>query len=432
MLYIKAGTRMLQGQSNIRNSTFALFNTQLEEQFEISSYAAKMLRKAHNAGNIDSLLYNTKTKDFILELLEAGFIVEETSTSASDDYTFLGTPIPHRYPLSNLSIELTNGCNLQCRHCYGSFPQLSKYEFVPFDWIKQSVDELNALHVRKVALTGGESTIHPHFLEIAMFFLEHGFELCVFTNGYNPEIIEKLLTKSHQYHFMIKVSLDGPEDVHNLIRGSKNSYLNTLKTLEAISSCSNVDLYISTVVMRQNITSLENVENMIKAKFPKAVHTKDLAFPLGNACDCAFSLDELPLVDQLAPSLFLAHETGDLSEQRSAMQKKIRCTGGITQCTLMPSGFLKICNSACDEQFYFKHNVFLKGIKFAWLNCGKKITKFRHEKAKQTPQCKNCQYVKDCRLNDCRVLAWAYTNDASKSNPIACYMQHKMNGGTKT
>lgn len=94
---------MLQGQSNIRNSTFALFNTQLEDQFEISSYAAKMLRKAHNAGNIDSLLYNAKTKDFILELFEAGFIVEEAPTSVSDDCTFLGTPIRYRYPLSNLA-----------------------------------------------------------------------------------------------------------------------------------------------------------------------------------------------------------------------------------------------------------------------------------------------------------------------------------------
>lgn len=159
------------------------------------------------------------------------------------------------------------------------------------------------------------------------------------------------MAKSSQYYFKIKVSLDALENTHNLIRGSQKSYVNALKTLDTISSYSNVDLYISTVVMRQNVADLEELENMIKNRFPKAIHSKDLAFPLGNACDCAFSLDEIPQVDQSAPFLFLPHETDDKDELLS--HKALRCSGGVVQCTLMPDGFLKICNSACDKQFYF-------------------------------------------------------------------------------
>lgn len=170
MYNFKMGTRMLQDRKNIRNSTFTLFNTQLEDEMEISSHAAKKLRKAYYEGNLDLLFRDNKTKDLFLELLEAGYIVEETQLSNLSDYVFLGNSIHHNFPLSNFSIELTNGCNLQCKHCYGSFPQSPRFQFVPFDWIKQSLNELNALHVRRIALTGGESTIHPHFLEIAMFF----------------------------------------------------------------------------------------------------------------------------------------------------------------------------------------------------------------------------------------------------------------------
>lgn len=431
MYVLKAGTRMIQDRKNIRSSTFDLYNTQLEEELNISFFAAKMLRKAFSKNSLDELPNNNKTKELFFELLDAGYIVEEPQSSDACDNIFLGEPFHGHYPLSSLSIELTNGCNLRCKHCYGSFPQTPKFQFVSFDWIKKSINELNALHVKRIALTGGESTIHPHFLEIAMFFLEHGFELTVFTNGYNPEIIQKLLAKSSQYYFTIKVSLDGLEDIHNLIRGSNNAYANTIKTLEAISHYDNVDLYISTVVMPQNIAGLADLETMIESQFPKAIHSYDMVFPLGNACDCAFSLSEIPQVDQNVPSLFSSFETSIYDKKKLGSVKPPRCSGGITQCTLMPDGFLKICNSACDKQFYFKYNAYSKGISFAWNNCGRTITKIRHEKAKQTPQCKKCQYSKECDLKDCRVLAWVYTGDAAKSNPITCYIRHKMKGSTE-
>lgn len=370
-------------------------------------------------------MHNCKTADFFNELLEAGFIVEGVPPLDLVDHIFLGEPIQYRYPLSTFIIELTNGCNLRCQHCYGSFSQTPKSEFVPFEWIKQSLHELNALHVRRVGLTGGESTMHPHFLEIATFFLSHGFELCILTNGYNHKIIESLLSKSSQYRLRIKVSLDGLEDIHNSIRGSQNAYINALKTIEAISNYSNVDLSISTVVMRQNIANLTELEKMIKTQYPNAEHIKDLVFPLGNATNCAFSIDELVTVDRIAPNLLVSREAYNLNKQKLARHKESRCTGGITQCTLMPDGFLKICTSACDKQFFFKHNAYSKGLKFSWINCGNNINRFRHEKAKHTYQCKKCQHVRVCSVNDCRVLAWVYTGDAKKSNPVSCFIQHK-------
>lgn len=417
---------MIQGRKNIFDSTFSLYNTQLNNQLEINYSAAKLLRTAYAADNLDELRDDIKTREFFDTLQKFGFFVESDSSIASARHVFLGRPIHYRYPLSSLSIELTNGCNLRCKHCYGDFHQTAKFQYVPLDWIRKSIDDLNSLHVRNIGLTGGESTIHPDFLDIVTLFLENGFEVCVFTNGYNYKIIKDLLSRTSQYHFMMKVSLDGTEEVHNAIRGNDNAYSNALKTLDIISTYSNVNLYVSSVVMRQNIADINKLDNLVRMRYPNAIHTKDLAFPMGNSDDFAFSLDELPAVEHAVPSLLLSSEADKLSNGKSKKSKLPRCSGGISQCTLMPDGSLKICNSACSRQFYFEHNAYTNGLKYAWINCGKKISEFRREKAKCTYQCKKCLYVNECERNDCRVLAWVYTGDARNSNPLTCYMQKRM------
>lgn len=96
----------------------------------------------------------------------------------------------------------------------------------------------------------------------------------------------------------------------------------------------------------------------------------------------------------------------------------------------MPTGQMKICNAACDPQFYFKHNVYSKGILHAWKNCGIGIAKIRREKSKRTKNCKRCSIRKKCTINDCRVLAWIYTGEATHSNPLACMIEHDEKGDT--
>lgn len=426
MYYLRSGTRMLQGRQNTYKSTFTLHNTRLQEQAEIGAFAAWLIRSAYKIGSFEILEKTRATRAFLHQLIDMGFICEgETISDSKSSTIYLGKKLNHHFPLTAFNIELTNMCNLHCKHCYGSFPNTIKPEFVPFEWIKHSLNDFNRLHVRKIALTGGEATTHPQFLDIALFLIEHGFDVCVFTNGYNYNIIEELLEKSKDYHLTIKVSLDGIANIHDQIRGKKNSYLNAIKTIELASKFSNVTLYISTSVLRQNIDSISELDKEIIEHFPDAIHTKDLAFPLGNASTCAFSIDELLEIDKKIPNLFIRHGKEEASETISLIPRQ-RCTGGVSQCTLMPDGNLKICNAACDKQFYFKHNAYAKGLQFAWINCGKLVNKFRHEKPRATNECKHCQNQQVCKGSNCRVLAWVYTGSAKKSNPLTCFSTRKM------
>lgn len=425
MYYLRSGTRMLQSRQNIRNSTFTLYNTQLTEHAEIGPFAAWLLRRAHKGHSFERLLNNHATAGFLNQFVDMGFICKSNSDTDIDGIVYLGNPFRHRLPLTALNIELTNMCNLNCQHCYGAFSNTIKPEFVSFDWIKHSLGDFNKLHVRKIALTGGEATIHPQFLDISLFLIKNGFDVCVFTNGYNCRIIKELLEQCKEYHLTIKVSLDGLGDTHNQIRGKQNAYSRVIETLETISKYPNVTLYISTSVLRQNIDEIAALDRFLINKFPNAIHTKDLAFPLGNANDCAFTIDELTVVDKKIPELFVSRRTSETKETSRAVTP-VRCTGGVSQCTVMPDGNLKICNAACDKQFYFKHNAYSKGLKYAWFHCGKAINKYRHEKPRNTAECKKCNLQERCMGSNCRVLSWVYTGNVNGSNPLTCYSTHKM------
>ena len=291
---------------------------------------------------------------------------------------------------------------------------------IPVAWIQDSIPALNQLHVQNISLTGGESTLHPNFLDITQMLLVNGFNLCIFTNGYNPNVIIRLLEASKQYKFSIKVSLDGFEKMHNWIRGRDDSYSKVIQTLDAISLYSNVSLYISSVILRENTEEMVQFSAYIRERYPNAIHTKDLAFPMGNACDQhVFSINEY---DQFAD--FLKGPDDGAKELGSQIRKNtFRCSGGISQCTLMPTGFLKICNAACDPQFYFKYNAIHDGILYAWRYCGARISRIRREKAKKAKECRRCAIKQVCTIENCRVLAWIYTGDATRSNPLACRIE---------
>ena len=424
MYHLRCGTRMLQSRNDIRNSTFTLYNTRLNKQVEISKYAAWLIRYAHKNHSFERLSKNAITRVFLNQLRDIGFLSSHTSISEQEASVYLGKQFRYRFPLTALNIELTNMCNLRCKHCYGSFSDVPKPEFVPYEWIKESISEFNNLHVRKIALTGGEATLHPQFLEIAIFLMEQGFDLCVFTNGYNYNIIKELLERGKDFHFTIKVSLDGLGDIHNQIRGKERAYSNAVDTIELISQFPNVTLYISTTVLPENLDEIDILSDAIKTNYPNGIHTKDLVFPMGNADTCTFSIEDLPVIDQRIPSIFLRHGTDDVEENNSK-PTRLRCTGGVSQCTLMPDGSLKICNAACDKQFYFKHNAYKKGLKFAWIHCGNAVRRFRHERTKETDECQKCEYRQACKGSNCRVLAWAYTGDANRSNPLTCFATRK-------
>lgn len=124
------------------------------------------------------------------------------------------------------NIILTHNCNLRCMHCYmDAKPCREDFEKTYNKAIKL-IDKLKKDEFDSIMFTGGECMIFPKLRELIIYAKNKGFSTSIFTNGmlYDENIFD-LVDK-------INISLDGPKDIHNKIRGSKDSYDKILKCLD--------------------------------------------------------------------------------------------------------------------------------------------------------------------------------------------------------
>lgn len=118
------------------------------------------------------------------------------------------------YPLTSLVIELTNMCNLNCVHCYGQFGKPAAKKNLQFEDIVNLKRELDKLHTMEVRLSGGECLLNPEFDKIAVYLLENGFRVGIYTNGFETTKLKSFLNKTKQYHYYMAISLDGMEKLN--------------------------------------------------------------------------------------------------------------------------------------------------------------------------------------------------------------------------
>ena len=122
--------------------------------------------------------------------------------------------------------HLTERCNLRCRHCYqegAKVEELSKETiFGIIDEIAQMLQAWRANYDLEFQpsfnVTGGEPFLRPDFFDILERMAAIGFEIYVLSNG-------TVITKDRARRLAdlpvhgVQVSLEGPEEIHDFIRG---------------------------------------------------------------------------------------------------------------------------------------------------------------------------------------------------------------------
>jgi MoaA/NifB/PqqE/SkfB family radical SAM enzyme len=119
----------------------------------------------------------------------------------------LGVPSPLA-----VGFEVTHRCNLRCSYCDRN-TRLSRE--MSKDDILAALGGLHRLGMRAVSLDGGEPLVHEHIDTIVGWLFDRGVLLRINTNG--------VLIPRHQVAIMhmakVKISLDGPDSVHDAVRG---------------------------------------------------------------------------------------------------------------------------------------------------------------------------------------------------------------------
>src|SRR6266540_1741802 len=133
--------------------------------------------------------------------------------------------LPHKFHFL-IQWHLTERCNLRCRHCYQAGrtgQELSSGE------IREVLSEITEMFTAwqsaqgvtispSFNVTGGEPLLRPDFFSVLADIADHGYSQFVLSNG-------TLIDKRNAARLAdfgvagVQISVEGPEDVHDLIRG---------------------------------------------------------------------------------------------------------------------------------------------------------------------------------------------------------------------
>ena len=200
-------------------------------------------------------LQNKKFKEIksFFSILKKKGLVKIYNKANQKISTYVPNPI-----LENITINLTNQCNLRCSHCYLNSYHKSESLLIPkFKKFVLEADANNFLSKEaNIAILGGEPLLAKEkVIEIAKIGKELDLEVIVSTNGL---LIDQTFAKqAKENDLVVQVSLDGScEEINSILRG-KGNFEKSIRGIKQLIK-EGVCTIISMVVHEDNFHDIED------------------------------------------------------------------------------------------------------------------------------------------------------------------------------
>jgi len=325
-----------------------------------------------------------ETAAFVEFCLAEGLIVPSVAPTAIS--------VPAAPPLAPslryLLVHLTDRCTLRCRHCFIG-PQTGTD--LPLADILRAADEFAALQGLRFIVSGGEPMLHRHFWRLNERLPSFPFRSILLTNG---TVVDREAARALRFH-EVQVSLDGPEDAHDLLRG-RGSFRRALGALRLLAEAG-MSISVATVVFSGNLERFDELEAILR-QFPLKGWSIDVPCPAGA----------------------LLEHTDLLPEPRRAAQLMSRSFGGgfygssggwacgAHLAAVMADGTIDKCGYFTDR----RSGHIAEGLAAAWA----RIPRWRLAEL----SC-DCPHLADCR-GGCRFRARAH-GDLRGPDPAMCRLR---------
>ena len=234
--------------------TPSVYNIKKDELYELDNESFKFLKKCQTGDGCSA-----EETEFTDYCIKEGILTTEKNLLKRPHA--IKSPVPS---LRYLELQITDRCNLRCKHCYINPPSppfskggIGGFE-LSFSRIRKILHEFEEIQGLRVLITGGEPLLHSRFAEINGMLPQFFIRKILFTNGLllNKKILKNLNVDE------IQISIDGLEKAHESLRG-KGTFK---KALEAVKSAidTGFEVSISTMVHPENLGDFNKMEALFK------------------------------------------------------------------------------------------------------------------------------------------------------------------------
>lgn len=205
-------------------------------------------------------------------------LVQSLSSIIKSNFARLNRPY-------KLTFAVTYRCNSRCAIC-----NIWKKPYK----VEMSLKEIQQFFQKNtyftwVNLTGGELILRNDLIPIIHTILKTQKDLLFINFPTNGLLTEKIVKSAQEIlqlkpqHFIISISLDGPELLHDQLRGIKGNWNRAVQTyiqLKQLRS-SRFDCYFGMTISTYNYTSIEQTYQALKNEIP-SLHRSDIHFNIAH------------------------------------------------------------------------------------------------------------------------------------------------------
>lgn len=156
-------------------------------------------------------------------------------------------------------IEITNSCNMRCKHCMNWSIKNSNNGFEK-DKILRLIDELYENNTEEIYISGGEPLLYPYIDEVILYANSLGIKVTLATNALE---ITKHLDAIKKGVQLVSISLDGIGKTHDNFRGVDGAFDNCVEMFKLLKK-NNVKTRISAMIWKENYMQLEDMISLAK------------------------------------------------------------------------------------------------------------------------------------------------------------------------
>ncbi len=425
-------------------STFILIDSLSGDHFELDEKQTKVLLACNGTLTKRELTKRFNypgVEEFITNLLRMKVLIE---TSERRQGPILRS-ITSKLPLTDALLEFTGVCNLECKHCYNA-------RFNSEFWIKQElplqewkklIDQMDALGIRRIQLSGGEPFTKEYWDEIVAYAKSKRIFIdAIASNGtlINDKIAQRLKELMGRYG-AVYISLDGvTAEQHEQLRGP-GTFARTLQSIRLLEE-HEINVVINTMMIRPNKSAMIEFHEFIMNRFsnikgwrigcPKILGRyisswKEFYVPFSEAVKIFVDILERYFLDnasyRLEMSDFFRTEVLEYGWEVYSLNDH-PCSYAVNNCTVKPNGDIVFCSSLEGYKGAYLGNIKRKSLKKIWYS--NTHMRFQALRIKDLPQCINCKFVQVCG-GGCRSNAWLTYQDIYHPDPRACLSMKTIN-----